>query len=177
LIAAELLRPQDKLTAIEKHPEEFVALAAALAPFRNAKAVGADGYARLAALLPPPERRGMILIDPPYEAEDEFARASAALAAALKRFATGIYLVWFPVKLKSDAERFCGEILAAGVQRLLRIDVEVAPKDNEKERLTRAGLAIVNPPYGFEEEMRVALSVISPLLGAKYEIARLAGED
>jgi 23S rRNA (adenine2030-N6)-methyltransferase len=177
LIAAQLLRPQDKLTAIEKHPEEFAALAAALAPFRNAKVVEADGYARLAVLLPPPERRGLVLIDPPYEAEDEFARAGAALAAALRRFATGIYLVWFPVKSKSEADRFCGEILATGAQRLLRIDIEVAPKNGEKERLARAGLAIVNPPYGFEAEMRAVLSIIIPALGARYEIVRLAGEE
>src|ERR1700733_7188165 len=110
LIAAHLLRPQDKLVAIEKHPEEFAVLASALSRFGNVKSVEADGYSRLPALLPPPERRGLVLIDPPYESDDEFARAADVMAAALRRFATGIYLVWFPAKSKSDAERFCGAI-------------------------------------------------------------------
>jgi 23S rRNA (adenine2030-N6)-methyltransferase len=166
LIAAQLLRANDKLTAIEKHPEEEGALATALAPFRNAKAVRADGYARLAALLPPPERRGLVLIDPPFEAEDEFAKIAEALASARKRFATGIYLVWYPIKSQAASDALSGEIRAGGAQAVARITIDVgrAPRE-DKERLSAAGLLVVNPPYGLVEEMRAASESLAPRLG------------
>ncbi len=176
LIAARLLRPQDRLIAIEKHKDEFAVLSATLSPFGNAKTEQGDGYARLAALLPPPERRGLVLIDPPYEAVDEFARAGAAIAGALRRFATGIYLIWFPVKSKSEADRFCGEIVAAGATKALRIDTEVNAKTADKERLTRAGLIILNPPFGFADEMNAVFSIIAPPLAAQIDTALLVGE-
>jgi 23S rRNA (adenine2030-N6)-methyltransferase len=180
LIAAHLLRSQDRLTAIEKHAEDAAALAAALAPYRNAKATQADGYARLPALLPPPERRGLILIDPPYEADDEFARAAAAVAGGLKRFATGIYLVWFPVKSKSAADAFCGEVMAGVAGEALRIEIDTGtPPAGDKQRLSAAGLLAINPPYGFAAEMRAALDALSSHLGrvsgvpAKVSLSRL----
>lgn len=173
LIAARLLRKNDRLTAVEMHREEFAALADALAPFPNAKAVEASGYGRLAALVPPAERRGLVLIDPPYEAPDEFAEVGWSTANAFRRFSTGIFAVWFPVKSPSEADRLCGEIMAAGAVKLTRIDVEVDAKPGDKERLARAGLAIVNPPFGFDEEMRAALEIAAPLLGARSEVARL----
>lgn len=166
LIAAHLLRPGDRLIAIERHAEDEPALAAALAPFENAKASLADGYARLPALLPPPERRGLVLIDPPYEAEDEFARAAALLAAARRRFATGIYLLWYPLKSRAASDALSGEVLAGGGEAVLRIVVDVgAPAKTDKERLPAAGLLVVNPPYGFAEEMAAAARRLAPLLG------------
>jgi 23S rRNA (adenine2030-N6)-methyltransferase len=182
LIAAKLIRPSDRLVAIEKHPEEFAALSSVLAPFARARAVEGDGYARLKALLPPPERRGLVLIDPPYEQENEFAEAARAVGEMTRRFATGIALIWFPLKSAHDADAFLGEIRAAGVTRLLRIDLEVAPRGTD-ERLGAAGLAIVNPPYGFAAEMRAAFDVVAPLLGrapgtpAKVRLEWLAGEE
>jgi 23S rRNA (adenine2030-N6)-methyltransferase len=166
LITAKLLRPQDRLIAIEKHPDEADALKQNLRQWRIATAETADGYARLAALLPPKERRGLVLIDPPFEAEDEFAQVARAFAVAFRRFATGIYLLWFPVKLASAAEAFGGEILAAGAKKVLRIDVSIAPVSRDgKERLGTAGLIIVNPPFGMAEEMETALSEVVPRLG------------
>ncbi|HEY0281052.1 MAG TPA: 23S rRNA (adenine(2030)-N(6))-methyltransferase RlmJ, partial [Rhizomicrobium sp.] len=172
LIAAKLLRPQDRLVAIEKHPEDAAALAVALGPFRKARAENADGYARLLALLPPPERRGAVLIDPPYEAPGEFAEAARAVANALRRFATGIYLVWFPVKSRAEADGFCGEVLAAGARKALRLDVLLG--ERREDRLTAAGLAVVNPPFGFEDEMRAALALALPPMGATARFHWLA---
>lgn len=162
LLTAKLLRPQDRLVAVEKHPQEAAELASVLAPFRNAKAETGDGYARLVALLPPPERRGAILIDPPYEASDEFALLGHAFASAFRRFATGVYLLWFPIKSRALADGLCGEVLAAGAKKALRIDVGFAAAS--EERLAKAGLIIVNPPYGFAEEMHSALGEIVPRL-------------
>jgi 23S rRNA (adenine2030-N6)-methyltransferase len=182
LIAAKTLRPGDTLVAIEKHPEEQAALAAALAPFANAKAVLGDGYERLAALLPPPERRGLVLIDPPYEAPDEFDRVAGAFAAAYRRFATGIYLLWLPVKRQVDADALAGEILHAGATKLLLLTLDVgrAP-DAASERLSATGLLVVNPPFGFAQEMRDVLAVLEKQLaqgpGASAHLQWLAGED
>jgi 23S rRNA (adenine2030-N6)-methyltransferase len=176
LIAAKMLRAGDRLVAIEKHPEDFAALKTVLAPYRRAQALQADGYERLAALLPPPERRGLVLIDPPYEAPDEFETAARALGNAYRRFATGIYLLWFPIKSRSAAESFCGEALAGGIARALRIDVAVT---GEGDRLSAVGLLVVNPPFGFAAEMKAALEAACPHLGggASFSIARLAGEE
>ena len=178
LIAAKLLRETDRLIAIEKRPEDFRALSAVLAPFRRARAAEADGYARLGALLPPPERRGLILVDPPFEAPDEFAQAVGAVAGALRRFATGIVVVWFPVKSAVAADAFCGEVLALGPRKALRIDIAV---DKPGDRLGAAGLLVINPPYGFSGDMAAVLDMVAPRLGrdgaARWEIRRLAGEE
>ena len=180
LIAAKLLRGQDRLIAIEKHPDDGAALSSALHPFRRANVEIADGYLRLAALLPPPERRGVVLIDPPYEAADEFATAAHSFAAAYRRFATGIYLVWFPIKLPAQANSFCGELLAAGAKKALRLDIAIGGAS--PERLTAAGLFVANPPYGFAGEMEAALAQVTPLLGnpsgpAKARIDWLIGSE
>jgi 23S rRNA (adenine2030-N6)-methyltransferase len=178
LIAAHLLRPQDRLVAIEKHPEECEALTTALKPFRKTRAVCADGYERLAALLPPQERRGAILIDPPFEAPDEFAQMADALGNALRRFATGIYLLWFPIKTKSDADALSGEVLARGATKLLRLQLDVGA--SAEGRLTQTGLLIVNPPYGFDAQMREALSALAIPLGrarpATWSVDWLSGD-
>lgn len=179
LIAARLLRPQDRLVAIEKHPEECEALVAALKPFRNARVSCADGYRRLHALLPPQERRAAILIDPPFEAPDEFAQLAQTLGDALKRFATGIYLAWFPIKTKNDADALSGEVLARGAAKLLCIQLEVGA--STEDRLSRTGLLIVNPPYGFDMQMREALDMLATSLGrerpAQWAVDWLAGES
>ncbi len=178
LIAARLLRANDRLVAIEKQEAEYASLKQALAPWRNAKAIHADGYERLGAYLPPRERRGLVLIDPPYEAPDEFTRAAAALAGAHRRFATGIYMLWFPIKSAAAADAFCGEVLAGGPAKLLRIDVsQPAMPDAEKERLSAAGLLIVNPPFGIDARMAACGDIAAPLLGARLEFAWLAGQD
>ncbi|MEJ1970332.1 MAG: 23S rRNA (adenine(2030)-N(6))-methyltransferase RlmJ [Rhizomicrobium sp.] len=174
LIAAALLRPQDRLVAVEKQPAEFAALKAALAGIRNARAEEADGYARLAALLPPPERRGLVLIDPPFEAPDEFARQARAFAAAFRRFATGIYLLWFPIKSAGEADALGGEVLAAGARKVLRIDI--ARGGVAADRLAAAGLIVVNPPFGFAAEMRDALARVAPALSAAVQVRVLAGD-
>lgn len=175
LLAAKLLRPKDRLVAVEKHPEEAAALMEVLRPFRRARLESVDGYQRLPALLPPPERRGLILIDPPYEAEDEFTEAAQAFAAAYKRFATGIYLIWFPIKSVAQANSFCGEVLASGATKVLRLDVE--RHGVPEGRLSAAGLLIVNPPWQFEETMRDALALVLPRLNAGAKFEGLTGES
>ena len=164
------MRPQDRLIAIEKHPEEAVLLQDALALWRKASVEIADGYARMPKLLPPPERRGLVLIDPPFEAVDEFEQLAAALRAAYRRFATGIYLVWYPVKTQSAADGFIGEALTTGAPALT-IEIGI---DAPEGKLARSGLLVLNPPFGFADDMRAVLVRLEPALAAQTKLEILA---
>lgn len=175
LIAAQFLRESDRLVAVEKHPEEAAMLTEVLRPYPKARAAEADGYTRLITLVPPHERRGVILIDPPFEETNEFVQSAKAFSAAYRRFATGIYLLWFPVKSASEADRFCGEVLNAGVDKVLRLDIQLDPVP--EDRLAAAGLVVVNPPYGFVAQMQAALEPALPRLGAKLQCRWLAGSE
>ena len=171
LIAAALLRPQDRLTAIEKHPEEFAGLKQALAPYRNAACENADGYARTVKLLPPPSRRGVILIDPPFESPDEFSVLALTVREAVRKFATGIYLLWYPIKSRPEADAFTAEVLAGGVAKALTVEIQVTAAEG---KLNRAGLLVINPPYGFDTAMEACAAVIAPPLEAKITTRWLA---
>jgi 23S rRNA (adenine2030-N6)-methyltransferase len=178
LIAAQLLREQDRLVAIEKHDEEARELSRVLKPYERARVFEGDGYERLVALMPPQERRGLVLIDPPYEEPNEFGNAAKALGEAYRRFATGIYLLWFPIKSKADANAFIGEVLGAGMAKALRIDIDIGAIESKRadsERMHRAGLLVINPPFGLDTEMREAARVIQPALSATIKIDVLAG--
>ncbi|HWY63494.1 MAG TPA: 23S rRNA (adenine(2030)-N(6))-methyltransferase RlmJ [Rhizomicrobium sp.] len=174
LLAAKLLRPQDRLAALEKHPEEAAILKKVLSPFRKARAEEGDGYARLAALLPLPERRGLVLIDPPFEAPDEFETAAEAVGDALRRFATGIFMLWYPIKSPAAARAFCGEVLAAGAGKALNIEIGIEADDS---KLARAGLLVLNPPFGLDTAMNEILALIAPRLpGGKATLEWLREE-
>jgi 23S rRNA (adenine2030-N6)-methyltransferase len=172
LIAARLLRPQDRLAAIEKHPEEATALRQVLASWRKARVEEGDGYARLPALLPPPERRGLVLIDPPFEAPDEFQTAARVVRDAYRRFANGIYLIWYPIKSEAAGNAFVGEVLASGAAKAMKVDIAIAAPDG---KLGRAGLLLLNPPYQFDSEMAAALDLVAPKLEAKTRLDWVAG--
>ena len=166
LIGAELARTNDRVIAIELHSGEAAALAEVLAPFPNAKVHCADGYAKLPALLPPRERRGVTLIDPPYEAADEFERVAQALTAARRRFATGIYILWHPIKSVAAADALSGELSSGGTEEILRIAIDLgSDARGDKDRLSAAGLLVVNPPYGFSDEMKAIAAILAPKLG------------
>jgi len=172
LIAAKLLRPQDRLTAIEKNTAEFAALKEALAPFRNAVAEQDDGYVRAIKLLPPPSRRGLVLLDPPFEAPDEFSALAQTVREAWRKFATGIFLVWYPIKSQAAADAFIGEVLAGGMTKAFTIDITIAAPEG---KLARAGLLVINPPFGFDGVMCAVAAAIAPRLGAAIRNDWLAG--
>ncbi len=173
LIAVRLMRPQDRLVAIEKHPEEAALLTQVLAPWRKARVEEGDGYARLLALLPPPERRGLVLIDPPFEAVDEFETAARTVRDAVRKFTTGIYLIWYPIKSEAAGNAFVGEVLAAGTSKAIKIEIGIDAPD---DKLGRAGLLVLNPPFLFDAEMKAALGKVAPLLQARARLEWLAGQ-
>ncbi len=166
LVAARMLRPTDRLIAVESRTTECEALAMVLGHIPNARAVPGDGYRELLRLLPPPERRGVILIDPPYEEADEFARAAEALIAAHRRFASGIYLLWYPAKTLPLVHATAAELLNAGIRSLVRIELDVGagslPEcEGRGPPMHATGLLVVNPPFGFVENMKTALPFIA----------------
>jgi 23S rRNA (adenine2030-N6)-methyltransferase len=170
LIAARLLRAKDRLVAIEKHPDEHAALAAALAGERGGRAILGDFHRELPRLLPPPERRGVLLIDPPYEAEDEFSAATRVAVDALGRFANGIVLFWYPAKARAKVAASAGELLNAGSRSLLRIEFDTgaspsAVAEGRAPPLTAAGLLVVNPPFGFAHDMLIIMPVLAKAMG------------
>jgi 23S rRNA (adenine2030-N6)-methyltransferase len=183
-IAAQFLRAKDRLVAVEKHPEDYEALAALLGKNTRARAVMGDGYAELKRLLPPQQRGGLVLIDPPYEDTQEFRKAAAALVNAHTRFENGIYLFWYPAKEKAALAATIGELLTAGIRPILKLELDTGadatPAPHSKAaRLTAAGLLVINPPFGFAEEMRTALSYLAKALaqgpGARFVVESGAG--
>ena len=154
-----LLRPGDRFVACELHPEEALALKREFAGDRAVEVRQADGYKVLKALLPPVERRGLVLIDPPFEATDEYERLLRVLRQGVRRFATGCYAIWYPIKDEAAAA-FAAE-LAAFKPLILRLGLDGI----DPGKLAGCGLAVVNPPWRFEEAMREALPWIAERLG------------
>jgi len=170
-VAARLLRPQDRLVAIEKLPEDAAALRSALSEFRNVRVVEGDGYERLPGLLPPAERRGVILIDPPYEADDEFERAVELLAGAHRPLRHGNLSSMVSHQIQGYRRRVLRRKCGRGCLHQCRGSTSISggPAESEKERLSAAGLLVVNPPFGFEDEMNAATAILSALLGRSAE--------
>lgn len=153
-----LLRPGDRLVACELHAQDGLALKREFAGDPQVEVKRSDGYAALKALLPPPERRGLVVIDPPFEARDEFETLQRALTQAWRRFATGAYLVWYPVKDAGAVAAFKSFLADSGLKRILTAELEIAGKG--EGGLRRAGVALVNAPWPIED----ALERIGPFL-------------
>ncbi len=154
------LRSGDRFVACELHPQEALALKREFAGDRAVEVRQADGYHALKALLPPPERRGLILIDPPFEAADEFERLLRAVQHGLRRFATGCYAIWYPIKDDAPATF----IAALAGLKLLTLELTLG-RAVEPGKLVACGLAVINPPWKFEEAMREALPWVAAQLG------------
>jgi 23S rRNA (adenine2030-N6)-methyltransferase len=168
LLAAGALRPVDRLVFFETQRDEAGQLRKSLdeadANTRNIRVEGADGFAGLRALLPPPERRGCVLIDPPYEEREDFTRISAAAVDALQRFESAALVLWLPVKLRTDFDawydKFCAKIARPALASLLWMH----PCDS-RAALNGSALVVVNPPYLVEEASRGWLPELRALLG------------
>ena len=166
VIAAMQLRPQDRAVLIELLPDEASALARAVSPWPRVQVENGDGFARLKAFLPPRERRGLTLIDPPYEqTREDYAHVTAALVEALRRFDTGIVAVWYPIKDARVTEAWLARIQPHIAREALTTELWLHPCDS-RVALNGSGLLIVNPPYGFAERARAWLPQLHGLLDA-----------
>jgi 23S rRNA (adenine2030-N6)-methyltransferase len=162
-IVRHLLRRQDRLTAIEKHPDEAAALKAHFAGDIQTRVIELDGWLALGGHLPPKERRGLVLVDPPFEAEGEFDRLVDGLVKAHRRWPGGLALLWYPIKDRAAVAQFRTRLAAAGVQRVLDIRFPVRRPSTEP-RLDGSGLIAVNPPFTLEAELAVLLPALATVL-------------
>jgi 23S rRNA (adenine2030-N6)-methyltransferase len=183
LLALSLMRPQDRLVACELEPGAAAALAANLRRDARARAVAIDGWTALNAYVPPKERRGLVVIDPPYEDKHEFARLADALVGAQRKWATGIYLVWYPIKDRAGPDRLAAVLRRSagtkGSQKAMRVELERASAEG-REGLAGAGLIIINPPWRLADELGRILpalrTVLGPPAGGRAKVEWLARE-
>lgn len=174
-----LLRPQDRLIACELEPEAFAALRQALKGDVRIKTVAIDGWTALQAYVPPKERRGLVLVDPPFEQDDEFRRLAEGFAAAYGKWPTGSYAIWYPIKGRSEPDAFAKRLRRFGIPKILRAELMVTPL-RDPSRLNGSGLVLVNPPWTLEGELTILLPALAGLLGrhgaGRYTLDWLAGE-
>jgi 23S rRNA (adenine2030-N6)-methyltransferase len=171
LIARDLLREQDRLVACEVEPSAFAGLSGLLRRDRRTRAVNLDGWTALGAFVPPRERRGVVLIDPPFEARDEFARMADGFATAYRKWPTGIFLLWYPVKDRPSAAAFEAHV-AELTTKSVCIDMAVAAGGSGRG-LVRSDLIIVNPPWVLEEELGTAMPELCRVLARDRHAACL----
>ncbi|MSO73562.1 MAG: 23S rRNA (adenine(2030)-N(6))-methyltransferase RlmJ [Alphaproteobacteria bacterium] len=172
-LARALMRRGDRLFATELHPADFAALAAEFANDRRTKTIMLDGYQALAAFVPPRERRAVVLVDPPFEVPGEFERLVEGVRAAHRRFASGIYLLWYPIKARAAIDQFHAALVASGLRRILLVELLVRTPTDE-ERLNGCGLIVINPPHTLAEALaRLLPSLARVLAEEKSGTARL----
>jgi 23S rRNA (adenine2030-N6)-methyltransferase len=180
LVARALMRPQDRLTACELEPQAAKALAHALKGDLRLKAVAIDGWTALNAYVPPKERRGLVVVDPPFEAADDFTRLAEGLSQAHRKWPTGIYLLWYPIKDRGGPDVLARKLRRSGIAKIMRTELLVAP-GNDPDRLNGAGLIIVNPPWTLENELAVLLPALAGLLATdgpgRADLGWLAAES
>ena len=176
LIARELLRPQDRGILVELHPADGALLTERFNAVPNLKVLRLDGWTALHGLIPPKERRGLVLIDPPYEARDEFDRLIIELACAVAKWPTGVFLAWYPIKDRHEINRMALRFSEAVPRPAMRLELMVESPDGPT-RLNGCGLFVVNPPWIFQDEAEIILPALADRLArrgyAAYRCERL----
>lgn len=177
-IAKMLLRATDSIQATELHPTDFPLLQAQFLKRGFSRIEQMDAYAGFKAMLPPLHKRGLVLIDPPYELKTEYQDLVKGLQLAYQRFPQATYAIWYPVIERSSIEAVIDAIQNTGIRNQLRI--EYCPKaDSEGFGMTGSGMLVINPPYTLAEEMKMALGEISALLAdgtASWQVTELVAE-
>jgi len=163
-IVAALLRPQDRMALSELHPDDFVTLKENMHRYRRVSAQCIDAYSALKAYLPPAERRGLILIDPPYEDPNETSRLRDGLANALQRFPGGVYAIWYPIKDRAGAEAFRASMASLPLPATVAAELTIGDDAPGRDRLCGSGMLILNPPWRIEDELTETLGALGPIL-------------
>lgn len=170
VLARTLLRTSDTLIANELHPEDFETLRSNLKGGRNTRVMNLDAWIALKSLLPPPERRGLVLIDPPFEATGEFETLAVSLAEAIRRFATGTYIVWYPIKDPREVSHFLKRVRGLGLPKLVNVELAVCAREG-LPGLNETGVLIVNPPYVLSSELAIVLPALCEVLAVDAQAA------
>ncbi|MBS4097070.1 MAG: 23S rRNA (adenine(2030)-N(6))-methyltransferase RlmJ [Sulfuricella sp.] len=166
-LARALLRPQDKLVVSDIHPEAFNSLRRLFRDDRQVRILASDAAITLKSQLPPPSRRALTLLDPPYEISDEFGCQLAHLKEAYKRFPTGTYAVWYPIKGPGSVRNFHRSLIASGIRRILTAEIHLAPLNNLQ--LNGTGMSIVNPPWKLDAQLKTLLPELLVALGVEKD--------
>ena len=173
------LRPQDRLIACELEPKAHAALVRNLRGDSRIKILGIDGWTALNAYVPPKERRGLVLVDPPFEAGSDFTNLVTGLGAASRKWPTGIYALWYPIKGRREADMLAKRLGRLGLSKVLRAEILVEPT-GDPTRLNGAGMILVNPPWTLENELSVLLPALIRVFGGAgkpgFRLDRLAAE-
>lgn len=178
-LARMLFRPQDRLSAMELHPDDCRTLARLFEGDYQVRVTELDGWLSLGAHLPPKEKRGIVLVDPPFEVENEYERMVDGLAKACRRFATGTYCLWYPIKKGAPLSEFHEALKALDIPKMLCAELNV--RSDREGGLSGSGLIIVNPPFTLKDEMHLMLPVLKQAMAqdryASHRCFWLRGED
>ncbi|GAA4887686.1 23S rRNA (adenine(2030)-N(6))-methyltransferase RlmJ [Ferrimonas pelagia] len=162
-LANALIREQDRMLLTELHPSDHPRLEQEFARDRRVKIFKEDGYQRLKASMPPQERRGVVLIDPPYELKTEYDDLVKGVVEAHKRWATGTYALWYPVVYREDIDYVERKLKASGIRKILKIEMNVLGDSNARG-MTGSGMIVINPPWTLEQQMNELLPWLTPKL-------------
>ncbi len=180
LLARKLFRPQDRLSALELHPEYAKRLGALFEGDVQVRVIELDGWLALNAHVPPKEKRGIVLVDPPFEEKGEFDRLIDGLLKAHRKFPAGLYALWYPLKDTRAVHDFISALRDCGIPKMLRAELSIRPASNPP-RLHGSGMILVNPPFTLEGELRILLPALAQLLGdpgeGRHKLEWLRGED
>lgn len=163
LLAVQQLRPQDRALLTELHPNDFPLLRQEFTKVPNVVTKRENGFQQLKAALPPKEKRGLVLIDPPYELKEDYELVVKAIVEGYKRFATGVYAIWYPVVLRQHTKRIVKGLEATGIRKILQIELAVRP-DSDQRGMTASGMIVINPPWQLEGQMKKILPYLTDVL-------------
>lgn len=179
-LARMLFRPQDRLSAMELHPQDFNRLHRLFEGDHHVRATELDGWLALGAHLPPKEKRGLVLVDPPFEEPGEYERLVDGLEKAFRRFPGGTYCLWYPLKKDAPIKAFHEALKETGIPKMLCAELSVC-SDRDTTGLTGSGLIVVNPPFTLKDELHRLLPVLKDLMAqdrfASHRAFWLRGED
>jgi 23S rRNA (adenine2030-N6)-methyltransferase len=165
LVARRLLRKQDRLFAIELHPEDAARLKALFAGDVQVRVMELDGWLALGAQLPPKEKRGLVLIDPPFEESGEFERMALGLTKAHRRWLGGVFALWYPIKDRKAVADFRKTLRDSGIPKILDASFHIGGPSAEAV-LDGCGMVVVNPPYTLADELKIVLPALTGVLAA-----------
>lgn len=167
-LVKRLIRPQDRMILNELHPEDYETLKTHFAHNKQVAVHHQDGYQSLKAFLPPKEKRGLILIDPPYEKTNELTQLTSILQQTLKRFETGVYAIWFPIKHRHSIERFYQDLKNKISRPMLTCELSIYP-ENLATHLNGCGMLIINPPFQIDQQLNTVLPWLWEQLSVNHQ--------
>lgn len=164
-LAQHIMREQDKARLFELHSKEYQHLQSLFARNKQVITEHRDGFQGLSAVLPPAERRAVILVDPPYEVKADYQTVIESVKAAYKKFSTGVYLVWYPVVNRKFINRIERELVDSGIRNILLAELSISA-DAEEAGMTASGMIIINPPWQLQDALKKVLPYLQQELAS-----------